>query len=445
MSKKQASPGKEVGATISIYFASYFLSYLASVLISRLFGVEQYSDYAVATALLTMTSAVALLGFDKTTLQYLPRYFSCKRHNLAAHYIRSSFWIILLFSIGLSITISMGLVLFEMRRGEGMHHSLVLALCLLPIVTSVDYLNKLLITKKRLMHSLLMFRINQPVILMLLIVACYFFNIRTSVWLVACLGVAWTAILVCYLYWLRADLPHFAKAKHPTVCWRAWLPRALPFWVCGMVLIVIQNMGVLVLEIMNVDLNEVAIYAAVSQTCHFLIMVHTAVNIVALPRFAKIFSFRDNSQLQDNLNDYLRVIAYFCLLFFILVAFAGKAMLGLFGEEFVKGYSSLCVLSVGSIINVYCGLSTSLLQVAGLRRIVLRNAVLLFSITAVLMLVGVPLYGMMGAAWAFTIGMLIVNAQQLWYLQHKLGISFFAIFINKRVTLSAAVNTETPS
>jgi len=432
MTIRKAGVAKEVSATIAIYFASYFLSYIASVLISRLFGVQQYSDYAVATAVLTISSSIALLGFDKATLQYLPRYFSSQRFDLAAHYIRSTFWMILLFSISLAISISLIIILFEIKRGESMHHIILLALLLVPIVTCVDYLNKILITKKQLLNSLIVFRIQQPFLLMIFVLGCYFFNIRSSTSLIACLAVAWIAILCFYLYWLRNDIPAFAKAKRSSVCWRAWLPRALPFWVCGIVLVTIQNMGVLILEILDVNAREVGIYAAVTQTCHFLIMVHTAVNIVALPRFSEVFSYRNKTQLQNNLNDYLRVIFYFCLLFLVMVAIGGKTMLSFFGPEFVKGYSTLCVLTVGSVINVYCGLSTSLLQIAGLRRIVLRNAVLLFSITMALMFILVPYYGMSGAAWAFSIGMLIINGQQVGYLYNRLGISFFNIFVTRK-------------
>jgi O-antigen/teichoic acid export membrane protein len=425
---------REVTATIAIYFASYFLSYLANILISQLFGVQLYSDFAVGSALLTIASAFALLGFDKTTLQYLPRYFSNQKYELAAHYVRSSFWMILLFSLGVAITIASFVILFEYKQTESLHQIILLSLVAVPIVTLVDYLSKIMITKKRAISSLIAFKIQQPILLMIFVSSYYYFaQARSSALLIGCLALTWFFLLVFFLFWLRSDLPYYAKTKHPTVCWRAWLPRALPFWVCNMVLISVQNMGVLVLEILEAGPKDVAIFAAVSQTCHFLIMVHTAINLIALPRFSEIFIYANFSQIQSLLSEYLRVIFYFCVLFFIAVIIFGKSMLSFFGPEFVKGYPTLCVLTIGSVINVYCGLSTSLLQVGGLRRIVLRNAVLLLSITIVLMFILIPMSGILGAAWAFTIAMSVINGQQLIYLHRRFGISFFALFPKRQI------------
>lgn len=422
------SQAAEISATITIYFVSYFLNYVANILISQLFGVQLYSDYAVGNALLTMMGAFALLGFDKATLQYLPRYLSCQKHDLAAHYVRSNFWMILLFSIGLAIVLGTLIVLFEFKHDQALHRILLLSLFMLPLVALVDYLSKLMISKKRTITALIAFKINQPVLLMIFLFSYYFMHGHSGMMLIGCLGLAWLGVLILFVYWLRHDLRYYAKATRPEICWRAWLPRAVPFWICSMVLVSVQNMGVLALEVFNANPKSVAIFAAASQTCHFLIMVHAAVNLLALPRFSQTFSLSHISVIQNSLNEYLRVIFYFCAFFTLMVVFFGKALLGFFGEEFSQGYAVLCVLTAGSIINVYCGLSTSLLQVSGFRRLVLRNSVLLLLLSIILMMILIPYAGILGAACAFSLSMLVVNSIQVLFLQRHLGISFFRIF-----------------
>ena len=82
-----------------------------------------------------------------------------------------------------------------------------------------------------------------------------------------------------------------------------------------------------------------------------------------------------------------------------LVVF-GRTVLGVFGPEFVSGYTTLVLLSLAQLVRAAGGPVAELLGVTGHQDESLRVCAVGLVATVALSLVLVPMYGIVGAGWS---------------------------------------------
>ncbi|HEY54103.1 MAG TPA: polysaccharide biosynthesis protein, partial [Caldilineae bacterium] len=115
-------------------------------------------------------------------------------------------------------------------------------------------------------------------------------------------------------------------------------------------------------------------------------------------------------------------------IFLVQMLFAPQIM-GLFGPEFVGGAAALRALSIGQMINIATGGVGVMLIMSGRSQIALINAVVTVVAALALDFLLVPRYGMMGAAFAGALIIILVNLARLgevWFLMrlHPFSLAF---------------------
>jgi O-antigen/teichoic acid export membrane protein len=106
----------------------------------------------------------------------------------------------------------------------------------------------------------------------------------------------------------------------------------------------------------------------------------------------------------------------------ILLITHGDVVLSLFGPEFVAGSSALELLSVAMIVcTAFCHLDNVLLM-GGRARLSLYNVGGSLALMTVLYAVLTPSHGLMGAAWAWAVGLLVYNLGPWPYVRRSLDI-----------------------
>ena len=89
---------------------------------------------------------------------------------------------------------------------------------------------------------------------------------------------------------------------------------------------------------------------------------------------------------------------------FVLYLVLPDQVMALFGVEFQQGAFALVVLVLGSLVNVATGPVATLLNMANYETIVLRIQIAEAGLNAVLLVLLVPPFGVLGAAVATTFG-----------------------------------------
>ena len=100
----------------------------------------------------------------------------------------------------------------------------------------------------------------------------------------------------------------------------------------------------------------------------------------------------------------------------------GKPILGMFGSEFVLGYSALLVMLVGVAVKALCGSVGLLLCMTGHQRDSIAIALSSLILGIALSLAMIPKFGILGTAMAYACSMATWNIAMLFVARWRLGI-----------------------
>ena len=145
-----------------------------------------------------------------------------------------------------------------------------------------------------------------------------------------------------------------------------------------------------------------------------------AVNSIAAPKIARLYSEKRMEELEQVLRNSARAMFWFSSPVFLVCLFFPGFLLKLFGPEFAAGGTTLVFLVIGQFVNTCCGSVGIFLNMTG-HQIIFRNIVFL----AMLINIGinaalVPRYGIEGAAVATTVSIVFWNSAAAWYCKRYL-------------------------
>jgi O-antigen/teichoic acid export membrane protein len=93
-----------------------------------------------------------------------------------------------------------------------------------------------------------------------------------------------------------------------------------------------------------------------------------------------------------------------------------------FGKSFASGAPALVILAIGQLVNVGTGAASNLLVMAGRARLTLVTSILFLGLSLLLDLLLIPRHGLLGAAVANAVAMVVVNLLRLWLVHRVLGL-----------------------
>jgi len=143
---------------------------------------------------------------------------------------------------------------------------------------------------------------------------------------------------------------------------------------------------------------DIAIYTVSFRLALLIFFVLFAVDAFTAPSLARHHRKNERAELLIVLARATKLrflAASLCVIFFVLF---GKLVLGLFGNEFIKGYAILLVLSMGQLVVAAVGPSVRLLSVSGHHNQGLHASAIALSIWLLLAAILVPAFGVTGAA-----------------------------------------------
>jgi O-antigen/teichoic acid export membrane protein len=169
------------------------------------------------------------------------------------------------------------------------------------------------------------------------------------------------------------------------------------------------------------------IYNIAYRGAELIAFVFNSVNMILAPTIASLYATAEIEKLQRVITLTTRAVLLFSLPVAIFFIFFGNYFLSLFGQEFMRGHVSLCILSTGQMINVAMGSVGFLLVMTGHE----RKAAIGIGISAVLNILLnallIPRWGIKGAATATASSMIIWKVLLAIWVYKKLGIHSTAL------------------
>lgn len=192
-------------------------------------------------------------------------------------------------------------------------------------------------------------------------------------------------------------------------------------------------------KIMNTsDIILLGIYASAEQvglyTISSRIALQTSIflgvtNSVLSSNIAALLSENKINEVQLVIQKTTLGLIFIGLLQIIIVFFLGELVLSFWGEDFMKAYPFLLILSIGQLINISSGAAGQLLIMGG-HEVIQKNISIIFMVlNLILNIILIYFYTALGAAYANAITISMLNLAKVYYAKKKTGVMTFPVNI----------------
>ena len=211
-----------------------------------------------------------------------------------------------------------------------------------------------------------------------------------------------------------------ARARFET---RRWAASAIPLGIGAGIAVVNVQIAVLLMGALGRPPAEIGEYRLVAQTAMLAALGYTAVIATLSPRFAAANTAGDRAALQRAATLGAVLSTVVCLPFALLFLAVGGPMLALvFRPEAAVGGWALAILGLAQLLNAAMGCAAALLNMSGHERDFTISSAAGLLAQAVLALVLIPAFGLVGAAIASTVGVAVSNLMLWRYARLRLGV-----------------------
>jgi O-antigen/teichoic acid export membrane protein len=168
--------------------------------------------------------------------------------------------------------------------------------------------------------------------------------------------------------------------------------------------------------------TDISYYSIAQRMAILISFVLIVMNSIYAPKYAVLWSKGDTTGLNENARSsstFMMVLAIPALLVCLIYP---QQLLLIFGEDYQQADSLLMILAFAQFINVFTGSNGYILMMTGHER-EFRN-IILFSaiITIISSFLLIPAYGVVGAAFATLIGIVVKNGGGTWLVFKKVGV-----------------------
>jgi O-antigen/teichoic acid export membrane protein len=186
-----------------------------------------------------------------------------------------------------------------------------------------------------------------------------------------------------------------------SISYKELIVKSCPMAISGMAFFLIMSFDIFFIK--KYYGNEaVAYYSTSIKIITILSMIIISVNINVSTKIAEYYASQNTIELRKTVKNSTRLIFFICFPLVVLICFFSETILNFFGEGYEEASSTLILLMVGQGITAAFGATPIYLNMTGrqaLYQYILIGAVF---IDLTLNIVLVPMYGMLGAAIAFT-------------------------------------------
>jgi O-antigen/teichoic acid export membrane protein len=378
---------------IFLSFISLIISYATSILVARSLGPIGFESYAVAIATLTLLSTLSESGVGKLAIQMLPVYQTSKQWQLTAGYWRFSIRLVLLVSCILAFLVLLADISQQHSHED---HAILVAALFLPAAALSGVGIDFLMAIRAPIHGATISRLVIPTAtLILMMLGARFIKSFDAPWAVACFGFGSLLGVILTIRTYRKQCPNEVLTASPSYCFPYWSRECLTFFALATLVSWIFRSSVIALGLLPLTPEDVSSFAAAAETGSMILLLSKSTDKYFQPHLAVFIERHAWSEGDAMRQRRLIWVGAICIMFFLLMVFAGKSILSLYGDSFVRGYPALCLISAGCCLWSTFSLAPAYLKFSGSNRTVLL-------VTAASALAMITLTFLLGSRWGTT-------------------------------------------
>lgn len=173
------------------------------------------------------------------------------------------------------------------------------------------------------------------------------------------------------------------------------------------------------------------VYGVVSRLVQAGTIPSTSMRIVVAPEFSRMLHQDRHAELNELYTRTAQWIVLFSMPIYVLLAVLAAPVLTIFGPGFEVGATALAVMCVGAAVSASTGNVQSLLLMSGRSGWAALNKVIVLAVSILLLLTLVPLFGIVGAAFASAVSVSLDAILAALQVRHgvKVRSSFRAVLL----------------
>jgi O-antigen/teichoic acid export membrane protein len=411
------------GAAFIIRVMSAAIAYVSQVLMARWMGVGEFGTYVAVWVWVLLIGNVANAGLASAAQRFIPEYTERKDLEGLRGFIFGSR------AVGVALaTVMTGLGLVALwQYGHILSQALVMPLALaalcLPVFVLTDIQDGIARSYNWTDLALGPPYLLRPVLLLAGMAGGHLLGFAaTATAAMACAVVATWIAAVVQMMLMDRRLADKVETGPRRIEPGYWMKASLPIFVVETFYLALTYTDIVLLKAL-VGPQEVAVYWAAVKTLALVAFIYFAVSAAAAHRFSEYHVAGDKEKLAAFLAASIRWTFLPSLAATILILVFGKPFLMMFGPDFVRGYPAMFIASIGLLARAAVGPVERLLVMSGHQAVCAVIYAAAFAVAVALCLVLIPPFGLIGAAAATTVALVVESVLLFWVTTTRLGLS----------------------
>lgn len=403
------------------------LTLSVNAFITRILTPDEVGTYFLMLSLVTVLSLVAQSGINKAIVRLVAESQARGKPRHTLSIIRSSYFIagtttllvLTLFMSGIGAWINQ--VIFSKSLGN--------SLIMLTAIWIVANTCRVLLAETfrgfhDIRHASIFDGLMDSMIFALLLFGLLVYHGTGSLNQVVWLAIAANGVnVIAASIYLRQKLDTIGIPPGPEQAnLREILAIAWPMCVSGVAIAILGQADLWIMGIFW-EQHDVGVYGAVKRLVALVTISLLITNAVIPPLIAELNTHSKKETLQSALRATTTIAAIPALAVLgIFALFADQILATVYGEYYATGSAILLILSLGQLVNVWCGSCGNVLMMTGHQVLMMKTSVMCGILAVLLALFLAPEYGGPGVAASMSIGIMLQNTLMLLAVKRHLGI-----------------------
>lgn len=407
--------------------SSAAIALVSQILLARWLGSHEYGVYAFAFVTLVIVGGLIPLGFPTAGQRFIAQYSESGELPLLRGFLFGSRAFVVAVGTATSVLGALGLYLFGDFLDSAYLLPLYLILVCMPAYALMEVQDGIARNYSWIDLALALPYLVRPLIILSIVggtmLALGSATAITGAYaLIAAIWVTGMIQMVFLDLRLRRQVPRGGRSYS----WKAWIVTSLPIFLVESFYMLLTNTDVLVLSIYEQP-DQVGIYYAAVKTLALISFVPFAVTAASAHKYAEYGAAGDRAKLETFVRDTVKWTFWPALAATLAMLAAGRPLLWLFGPEFVDGYPLLFVLVLGLMARATVGPVDRVLNMLGQQNFCAIIYAGAFALNLALNFTLIPMFGLVGAAWATSLALIVESILLFFAARSRLGLHVFIL------------------
>lgn len=417
-----ARVGRGAGAAFVIKVAGTGLVFANQLILARVLGVHPYGQYIYTITWVNLLAVLGMQGADMAAVRFLGEYTKLGQRELLRGFLGYGVRRVLVAACIFGLALGMAVSVFRRHLDPALAIALAMGAFLLPTQAALQYASAVARGFQRIVLAQFPPEVLRPLLFGGGFLTVYLMgHVPPSAAATVGWNVAVTAAVTAAIALALGSSLRVVRGVDPRQDRTSWRAMAFPVLLISGFNVALSQTDTVMVGLLR-DTTDAGVYALAARLASLVSFMLVSAGAVAAPMVATYHSSGERHRLQRLLQVATLIVALYAIPASALLIVGGRWALGWFGEPFVGGYLALVILVVGQLVNSLCGPVGIILVMTGHQRLVAR---ILGSaaISNVVLTTGlIQMAGLVGAAIATAVTMIVWNIWMLTAMKRKLGL-----------------------